>query len=52
MRPKLSVYIAASIDGFIARKDNSLDWLDRVGGFDEDYGFAKFLGSVDRVILG
>lgn len=42
-RPKISIYIAASIDGYIARKDNSLDWLDRVGGFDEDYGCKKLL---------
>jgi dihydrofolate reductase/predicted GNAT family N-acyltransferase len=51
-KPKISVYIAASIDGYIARKDNSLDWLDRVGGFDEDYGFQKLLGSVDALIIG
>lgn len=51
-RPKISVYIALSIDGYIARKDNSLDWLDRVGGFDEDYGFQKLLGSIDALIIG
>lgn len=51
-RPKISVYIALSIDGYIARKDDSLDWLDRVGGFDEDYGFKKLLASVDALIIG
>jgi len=51
-RPKISVYIATSIDGYIARLDGSLDWLDRVGGFDEDYGFQKLLDSIDGVILG
>lgn len=35
-RPKISVYIATSIDGYIAREDGGLDWLDRVGGFDEE----------------
>ncbi len=51
-RPKISIYIATSIDGYIARKDGSLDWLDRVGGFDEDYGFQKLLGSIDALIIG
>lgn len=51
-RPKISIYIAASIDGYIARKDGGLDWLDRVGGFDEDYGFQKLLGSIDALIIG
>lgn len=51
-RPKISIYIATSIDGYIARRDGSLDWLDRVGGFDEDYGFQKLLDSIDAAILG
>ncbi len=51
-RPKISVYIALSIDGYIARKDDSLDWLDRIGGFDEDYGFQKLLASIDALIIG
>ena len=51
-RPKISVYIATSIDGYIARKDDSLDWLDRVGGFDEDYGFQQMLAGIDALIIG
>lgn len=51
-RPKISVYIALSIDGYIARKDDSLDWLDRVGGFDEDYGFQQMLAGIDTLIIG
>ena len=51
-RPKISVYIATSIDGYIARQNGSLDWLDRVGGFDEDYGFQMLLNSIDALIIG
>jgi dihydrofolate reductase/predicted GNAT family N-acyltransferase len=51
-RPKISIYIATSIDGYIARTDNSLDWLDRVGGYDEDYGFQELLNSIDALIIG
>lgn len=51
-RPKLLVYIALSIDEYIARKDDSLDWMDRVGGFDEDYGFKNMLAGIDTLIIG
>jgi dihydrofolate reductase len=51
-RPKISIYISTSIDGFIARKDDSLDWLDCVENNGEDYGFKNFLISIDGVILG
>lgn len=51
-RPKITVYIATSIDGFIAREDGGLDWLDRVGGYDNDYGFAELVGSIDGAVMG
>lgn len=50
-RPEISIYIATSIDSYIARDDGSLDWLDRVND-NEDYGFQKFLDSIDTIILG
>ena len=34
MKPKVSVYIATSLDGFIARKDGGIDWLDFDSGSD------------------
>jgi len=52
-RPKISVYIATSIDGYIARKDGGLDWLESIPiNPDEDYGFKDFMASVDVLILG
>ncbi len=52
LRPKISIYIAASIDGYIARKDGNLDWLNLACDAGEDYGFQQLLSSIDGVILG
>lgn len=49
---KVSVYIATSIDGFIARIDGSLDWLEMVQVEGQDYGFQEFFDSVDTIIMG
>jgi GrpB-like predicted nucleotidyltransferase (UPF0157 family)/dihydrofolate reductase len=51
-RPKISIYIATSIDGYIARKDGNFDWLQYGHKGDEDYGFKKFSNSIDAWILG
>lgn len=51
-RPKISVYIAMSIDGYIARKDGSIDWLERGHVGNEDYGFKQFFNSIDVLVLG
>lgn len=48
---KISVYIATSIDGFIARSDGGLDWLQHDPG-DEDYGFNAFFQSIDTMVMG
>lgn len=52
---KGSVFIATSLDGFIARKDGSIDWLLAAGGESnegEDYGYKAFFDSVDCMIMG
>ncbi len=48
---KIIVYIATSADGFIARADGAVDWLDRprTAG---DYGMGKFYSSIDTIIWG
>ncbi len=51
---KCSVFIATSLDGFIARKNGDLDWLpgsDGVAG-GEDYGFNEFFASIDTLVMG
>lgn len=53
MSVQVSVYIATSLDGFIARKDGSLDWLgnpDAASG--EDYGYRAFFDSIDVLVMG
>jgi dihydrofolate reductase len=50
---KIKVYIAASLDGYIARPDGDLDWLTEFPNpSKEDYGYNEMLTSVDTVIMG
>jgi len=50
-RVRTAVFIATSIDGYIARKDGGLDWLPTPDG-NEDYGYHAFFNSVDALIMG
>ena len=50
METKVSVYIATSLDGYIARKDGSIDWFNEGSTTipeGEDCGFKAFMDSVD-----
>lgn len=49
---KVILYIASSIDGYIAKPNDNLDFLSIVEQKGEDYGYAEFIKSVDTVILG
>ena len=49
---KASVYIATSLDGFIARTNGDVDWLGEPPEEGEDYGFSRFLDSVNALIMG
>jgi len=47
------VYIATSIDGYIAPEDGSLDWLNTVPVPEgDDLGFGEFIQRVDAVVMG
>lgn len=45
---RIIYFVAASLDGFIARTDGNVDWLFH----DQDYGFTEFFRNVDTVVQG
>ncbi|CAJ1395025.1 unnamed protein product [Effrenium voratum] len=50
-----SVFIATSLDGFIAKTDGSVDWLNEFSATlpeGEDGGFGEFMASVDGLVMG
>jgi dihydrofolate reductase len=47
---KASVFIGTSVDGFIARKNDELDFLPEAGG--EPHGYNEFIASVDAIVIG
>ena len=53
-RPPLLVFIACSLDGFIARPNGNLDWLDQAAasGIGEDHGYEAFMARVDTLVMG
>jgi len=49
----IKLYIATSIDGFIARENGALDWLTALPNPNQiDHGYAAFYQTIDTVIMG
>lgn len=47
---KIVGYIATSLDGYIARSDGGIDWLDPFQAV--EYGYADFLRGIEIVVMG
>ena len=55
MTLRTSVFIATSLDGYIARPDGAIDWLERANACvpaGEDCGYTAFMGTVDLLVMG
>jgi dihydrofolate reductase len=49
---KVFVYIAMSLDGYIAKENDDISFLSIVDKPGEDYGYAEFIKDVDTVLIG
>ena len=49
--PTFHVFIATSLDGFIARPDGGLDWLAAFQG-EGDNGYGEFISGIDAIVMG
>ncbi len=49
---KLSIFIATSLDGYIAKPNDDLGFLKIVEKEGEDYGYAAFTANIDTIIIG
>jgi dihydrofolate reductase len=51
----VSAFLAVSLDGFIATSEGSVAWLDEANAAvpeGEDFGYERFIGSVDTIVVG
>lgn len=49
---KVIIYIATSLNGYIAGKNDDLSWLEAFNSENEDYGYSEFIENVGTVIMG
>ena len=50
---KITLYSAMSLDGYIARPDGNIDWLNNYPNPENlDYGYTQFIGGIDTTLMG
>ena len=52
MKPALVYYVVASLDGYIARPDGQVDWLQEAEDTDDDHGYTAFYAGIDGLLMG
>jgi dihydrofolate reductase len=52
MMSKIILYIASSLDGFMAGRNGDISWLDPYQVEGEDYGYSEFLKTIDIIVMG
>ena len=49
---KITYYVASSLDGYIAKQDGDVSWLDDLGISPEEAGYEEFYSTVDALVMG
>ena len=49
---KVTYYVAASLDGYIAKEDGDVSWLEDLGISMEETGYDEFFATIDALVMG